>query len=706
MKLRLKVILLSTLIGVSWGEISARIIVPDMPSMTLPKDTTDYGEDTVDDEEGLTDQGPKRPPKDLVVNGYNALNDVMEGRYIPEGETFIKTPRWLRNFYIQGGVGYEKISAPDNIWEISPMIVGQLGIGKDFSKLHSARLMFHAATGYLRTEEQTYTKLGAKLEYLYNLSSYFAGYSPSRLFGLSAIVGVGAQFSQMTDKRATTFEGHVGAQLRFYTGPKAYISVEPYVGIGGDKMDMSGTRNWRNADMFFGANVNLVYYLDNHLSPESKRKLIESRHNRDQLSTDSLLESWQQPWFAQISNGISMMNSPALSQGSTMGPELSVSLGRWLSPVVGLRGTLYTRSNTWRELPTTDAEGKVSSVKLSESNITNGVRLEAMINPLGFLKNFYWDAPFGFYLMGGAEYGWVEKSQSQPLSCSMFGWGGGINLWYQFEHGMKVFLEPRLMHNEYRIPYTNNDWYKRYSDNYFTLNVGLAVEMRDDKRYYIHSYEDEYVTNRLRKIKVGIAGGTHFMQIKHSYSTGGGLGYNGLLFGEYHFDRLKSVRLGVEFVSLKRSSQTDFIDYNMDYPDQGNAPVERRGMWNHKYMFLLISPGAQIDLNYASKRYHPQRYRLYVFAGPTLAYVLKYSRQISELERLKLHHVVEPIDADKVGLGFGGHLGLKLTYDITPRISVLLQPTVYFLGTTKMPGIDFTKLKLLETINLGAQYSF
>ena len=665
-----------------------------------PSDTTSLGEDLDEDEDSVP-----RTRKN-VAEGYNAMKYVMEGRYVPEGDTFVKKPRWLRNFYIQGGFGFEKITPPDNIWEISPMISGQLGIGKDFSKLHSARLMFHAATGYLRTEEQTYTKLGVKLEYLYQLSSYFAGYNPSRLFGLAAIVGVGLQHSQMTDQKAMTFEGHVGAQLRFYTGPKAYISLEPYVGIGGDKMDMSGTRNWRKADVFYGANLNLVYYLDNHLSPESRLRLIARRHKRDQLSADSLLESWQQPWFAQITNGISMMNSPAVSQGSTMGPELSVSIGRWLSPVVGLRGTVYTRSNVWREIPTTDAEGKPSSVKLSEHNITNGVRLEAMINPLGFLRNFYWDAPFGFYLVGGAEYGWVEKTQSQPLSCSMFGWGGGINLWYQFESGMKVFLEPRLVHSEYRIPYTNNDWYKRYSDNYTTVNVGLAVELRDDKRYYIHNYEDEYVTNRLRKIRVGLAGGTHFLQIKQSYSTGGGLGYNGLLFGEYHFDRLKSVRLGVEFVGLKRSSQTDFIDYNMDYPDQENAPVNRRGMWNHKYMFLLISPGAQIDLNYASKRYHPQRCRLYLFAGPTMVYVLKYTRSLSELERLKLHHQVEPVDADKVGLGFGGHLGLKLTYNITPRISAFLLPTVYFLGTTKMPGIDFTKLKMMETINLGAQYSF
>jgi hypothetical protein len=239
-----------------------------------------------------------------------------------------------------------------------------------------------------------------------------------------------------------------------------------------------------------------------------------------------------------------------------------------------------------------------------------------------------------------------------------------------------------------------------------TLNLGLAVEMRDDDRYYLHNYESEYVTNRLRKITVGLGGGTHFMQLTKTYSIGTSMGYNGMLFGEYHFDRLKSVRLGVEFIGMKRASETAYIDYNMDYPDQGNAPVERTGMWNHQYQFILASLGGMLDLNYVARNFHPQKLRLYVFAGPTLAYVLKYTRELSELERLKLNHKVEPVDADKVGLSFGAHLGLKLQYAVNNKIGIFLTPTVYWMGNAKMPGIDFTNMKLMETVNLGAQYSF
>ena len=85
---------------------------------------------------------------------------------------------------------------------------------------------------------------------------------------------------------------------------------------------------------------------------------------------------------------------------------------------------------------------------------------------------------------------------------------------------------------------------------------------------------------------------------------------------------------------------------------------------------------------------------------------MKYTRQLSDTERLMLNHRIEPVDADKVGFGIGAHLGLKLEYRLTNRFSAVFLPTVYMLGTTKMPGIEFSRMKLMETFNLGVQYSF
>jgi hypothetical protein len=79
---------------------------------------------------------------------------------------------------------------------------------------------------------------------------------------------------------------------------------------------------------------------------------------------------------------------------------------------------------------------------------------------------------------------------------------------------------------------------------------------------------------------------------------------------------------------------------------------------------------------------------------------------MNEEERIMEHHQVVPVDADAGKVSFGAHLGFKLQYHWKKHICFHLTPTVYTLISTKMPGVDFTKLRLMETINVGAQYSF
>lgn len=693
-----------------FGSVAAAIVPEVVPELKVPKDTTRYGEDDEDDLDGIVKtEAEKYKPSDKSANQYNAINDLMEGRYLPQGETFRKRSKWMRDLYLQLGVGAEKITPPNKSFEISTMPMVQLGVGKALNRISSVRGMLHAAWGYQRDRDYSLHKFGLRAEYLYDLSSYFSGYNPTRLLNVSAILGVGAQYSKMENEGGVSGEMHLGGQLKFFTGPHAYIAAEPYVGFGTDQMDVSGKNNWRGTDIFYGANLNFVYYLRSNLTEESWKRLIVNRDSTDQISSDGRLESWQQPWFIQFATGPSLMQSPNLGMGETLGTEISLSGGKWLSPVLGLRATLFSRTNVWRKIQSEAMEASFHpAYAIDRHNVYTGFRLEAMVNPFGFIKKrFHWDKPYGLYIAAGMERGWVQKTQSEPLSCSSFGWGGGLNLWYQLTAGLKVSVEPRYMHNEYRIPYNNVAWYKRFKDDNYSINIGLTIEQRDDKRFYNHQYEYEFVVDKLRTYTVGLGGGLNFLQTEGAASKGTSVGLNGTLFGEYHFDRLKGVRLGVEFVNMgRRDNLTDYIDYNMDYPEEGNAPVHRKGMFRHKYQMMLFSLSGMVDLNYLMMHYRPQRFRLMAFAGPTVVYMMKYSCQIHEEERIMENHMVTPVDADAGKVSFGAHLGFKLQYHWKKHICFHLTPTVYSLVSTKMPGVDFTKLRLMETINLGVQYSF
>ena len=432
--------------------------------LTAPSDTTRYGEDSDEAENDTINRNPKN-----LAQGVDAITMVLERRYKAYNEYFTK--KWHDHLFIQAGIGFEQMVPPSEGYKFNTLGAVNLGVGKQFNKYNTVRLMFHGAWGYQQSKDRLFTKLGIRLDHNFSLTSYFSGYKPTRLLDISTLFGVGVQFSKLSyenilwekemakqiaewealgdyeeaqlirdnwpkNQHATSFEAHVGAQLKFFTGPQGYITVEPYVGIGGASTDLTEHRNWRKTDIFYGLNVNYIYYIHNNLSPRERLKYIRNRPVRDLLSTDSLLLSWQQPWFFEFSNGVNFLFDTELSDGKTIGPDISFGVGRWFSPVIGLRLTGAVD------------DGVVQDRGYAENmhNIYGGVRLEAIFNPFGFSKNFSWSDKFGAYLVGGFEYGWVKKYQTQTLSTRSEGFTGGVHLWAKLSDGLQLFLEPRYIH--------------------------------------------------------------------------------------------------------------------------------------------------------------------------------------------------------------------------------------------------------------------
>ena len=635
---------------------------------------------------------------------------------------------------------------PSEGYKFNTLGAVNLGVGKQFNKYNTVRLMFHGAWGYQQSKDRLFTKLGIRLDHNFSLTSYFSGYKPTRLLDISTLFGVGVQFSKLSyenilwekkmakqiaewealgdyeeaqlirdnwpkNQHATSFEAHVGAQLKFFTGPQGYITVEPYVGIGGASTDLTEHRNWRKTDIFYGLNVNYIYYIHNNLSPRERLKYIRNRPVRDLLSTDSLLLSWQQPWFFEFSNGVNFLFDTELSNGKTVGPDISFSVGRWFSPVIGLRLTGAVRQMTWRQRDVLFVDdGVVQDRGYAENmhNIYGGIRLEAIFNPFGFSKNFSWSDKFGAYLVGGFEYGWVKKYQTQTLSTRSEGFTGGVHLWAKLSDGLQLFLEPRYIHYNYKVPYTNVTWNKLYSDNSASVSVGLTVSTRS-RQFRSMDHDETRGGYPLRKIRVGIAGGFNFFQTTSNFDNSAGMGYNGKLVGEYHLDRLHSFRAIGEFVGMSRSGLSKFYDYNMDSEDPAKTVVTRQGMWDHNLKFALAGLGYQINLSNLLAGYHAKRRAdLSLFLGPSLLIPIDDKAVLSSEERVMVGHLVEPVEQFKTGsISFGGHLGVKLRMPLSSRISVIAEPTIYFLGNAKVPCVNsFKGFNYMETINAGLQYEF
>ena len=681
-------------------------------SYTVPSDTTRWGEDDDESEENQVERTQLN-----VAKGFNAHDYILENRFVPDGETFKLTTddatflnKLLQHTFVQLGMGAEKILPPPATeFEIDMLTNYRIGLGKQINRFNTFRLTFDASIGYQRAKNMTFRKMGVRLDHLYSLSSYMAGYNPSRLLDISTIFGIGLQQSSIRNNgEKMSFEGHAGLMGKFFTGPHAYVYAEPYIGMGGDQMDLSGERNWRGTDFFYGVNVGLIYYIKNNLSPQSRFRLIDNRLAHNELSnTDSLLMSWQQPWIFQMATGVALMSSPNLSMMDTLGSEMSFSVGKWLSPVIGFRGTLSSRKTAWQHHVTRAAEAPYHPQYTEVYNNTyRSVRLEAMLNPIGFMKRFNWNAPWGFYLLGGIELGELNKPQSEELNCRSQAYTGAVNIWWQPTEGLKLFVEPRYSRLVYRIPYTNVEWMGKYADDNITVNFGISMETRDIKHWYKEpSYEYQYLYDPFFKYTVGLGGGTNLSQTTISIKDGSSLGFDGLLFGEYHLDRLKSLRLGIEYIALRRSNLTDFTDLNMENPSEDYSPVPRYGLWHHKHNIIAVSPGFQVNLNQLLYDYQSAPMKLHGFIGPTVFLRMKPKSTISELERVALNHEVRLNIPQKMTFHIGAHVGLKLDYRINRHIGAFFSPTIYWINNMEIPGSKLTKLKIIETFNIGIQYN-
>ena len=704
-----------------------------------PRDTTDFGEDNDDVEPVQTAKDKKKEgeeKKEIQRTGFDALQYTLSRRHRAFGEEFGK--RWDDHLFLQAGVGMEKMAAPSDNYRINALTSVHLGVGKQFNRYNSARLLFQGAWGYQEGKDRLFTKYGARLEHLFSLSSYFSGFQPSRLLDISTIFGVGVQYSKLSfknilyeeemqkrmeqyeeegnkveaeiirqsipkDKSGMSLEGHMGLQLRFFTGPQGYANIEPYVGLATDKMDLSQNQNWRKIDVFYGVNFNYVYYIHNNLSQRERQYFIKRRQEHDMVDKDSmLLYTWQQPWFIEYSNGVNFLSNSQLGAGNSMGPDFSLSIGRWLSPAIGLRLTGSVHQTTWLKdfIATNNPEisSAVTGYEAYQHNIYTGIRLDAMLNPFGFFKSFTWEQPFGAYVVGGLEYGWVDKYQTKRLSTRSEAYSVGAHLWYKLSDGLHFFIEPRYMHYVYKLPYTEVDWNKNFTDDAITVSFGMQVATRAKK--FRHHEEDE-VFEPLRKIRAGLAGGFYEMHTKKNFEGDGGIGLNGKAFAEYHLTPLHAARLSFEFLPMKHSN---LVEYTVTNTSNGGYTI-KNGMWNHKFNLGLISLGYQVNLSNLFAGYPSwRRFDLSAFIGPTFIMPLGDNSNLSIDETLFEGEEVSMEEPLKVSSGLGAHLGFKLRFKMIPHISVFLEPTFYMFGSAKLPSVDFLTVKYLQTLNIGVQY--
>ena len=701
------------------------ILCTFIPSLSMGQGMRQQDVDPLDtlDEEELqaikdTVQLPRRNLAREKTDQVNLQDYVLNDRYSPSHHTFEK--HWYDHLYVGAGMGFEKIVPMNSDYKFKTLTQVNIHVGKQYTKRSGLRLSVGGAWGYQQDKELWLAHVTGKLDYLHNLSSQFFGYNPARRVEVSLLFGMGLDYSWMKEsQKKIAPEAHFGLQLKCYTGPLGTLNLEPYIGIGSDNMDLSGTKNWHGYDAFYGINLNYSFFFIDNLSKEARLTLLQSRMADDRLVSPTTLERWRTPWFFEAATGPATCKSDFLSGTKTMGHQVSLSVGRWLSPVIGFRVSAISRSTRWLEENVERTAVEASNYGASYNKHYVSGRVDGLLNPFGFFRSFKWNAPYGAYLTFGTEFGMLTQYETEGTKTRVHSeaYGIGAHLWGKITDDLQGFIEPRYQYNVYTIPYKNVERRHRYGENGWGIDIGLTMLIRSEKFHDIYRMDDtqNYIYRDVRGVRLGLAGGFSLLQKKEKYYTGGGMNWNGMFFAEYRFNHLHSVRLHADLLNLNTNH---VLDYTLSGVNEAGAAFSEvhagnaAGLFDINRRLLIGAVNYEVSLtNLCSGRIRSRKVELEGFIGPAVGFVVsqktKYSGVFGGDYSAKGYSTSASI-AENKKMMLGADAGLKLSAHIWNGISVFLTPTIYVLHTKDdLVGantVGVGKFRLYETINLGVQY--
>ncbi len=672
------------------------------------------------------------------VPSFDVQTKILDGRHTYKGDQFSK--RWKDNISILAGLGLERIDPPNETYEFEPVTSGMLGVAKDIDARNTFRLSGRMGVGFLHEKDIVLRTYAIQFDHLFNLSSYFNGYRPDRLLEFSTLLGIGFHRSRLGGHNSTTstaWEAHAGLQLKFYAGPRSTIQLEPYVKYATNGYDLDRTRKSRFYDFAYGVNLHFSYYLNMNLShkenagdfrvhydksglrDKSGKELYDEKYRQSVIkrkedteyhrtfASDSALAVWRSPWFVEFGGGLSMLTNGGWNMWKTRQPSLAISAGKWFSPAIGLRISGEASFNKWNT-HTTAATEVTPEYRVDYNGGYIGVRADGIINVLGLRRNYNWQTPVGLNLLMGLQLGRIGKFEDGPhLSTYFVAYSAGGQLWARLSDDLRVFVEPSYTHYTYRIPYSNVNWNKKFSDDVLAVRLGITMLMNKSayRQQQLSTYSQEQDMSK-NHFYVGLGGGINTLIRKYQNHNNTLLNPNGMAYGGYRFTHVHGAELGFQYLA---TSNTDFTTY-LDRNPQANFISTRRGLWQRTYYTGLASLNYVCSLSSLFSAYTPERRcSLDFFTGPVYALRFGETDKLDESEHATSGNERIVKDQTSFYMRFGWNAGFNLQCRVSRRgdFNLFFRPAFYYFSTNKIFNIsDNPNVTALLTFNAGLQYTF
>ena len=513
--------------------------------------------------------------------------------------------------------------------------------GYRFNKIHGIRLQaewmkevqaFFDSYGS-GIEKFTYNNYLLSTDYQINLFNAMAGYDPLRRWNVYVYAGP----TLLLGDGGAAFAANVGGMVTYNITPNLSLFYSHTV------YRMPKTRYphhmvySRDGIFTNNLNVGIMYNFD-----------------RD---NNIFAAASQRRFFFEYGFGPAYTGRTPLRFRNTRGFDANASIGWWFSSAFALRGGVHVTNADWQ---TTQYANEDTKLLVG----TRGIAADLLINPLGFVKDYNWEMPFGFNLVGGYEFGQGKRTMT-PYADSFEGnytaLRGGVQLWARLANGLRFTLEPMV--SSVKLKGVNG-----YNYNEYALKAGVAVLFkRQADRNYPDVPSDE-VRNIPKKgyfLGVGMGWSNTIWDWRFSGYQHGVL-KNATIFGGYHFNELHGIRL-----------QSEWMREKIAFPGNGSLTAIKPNNY-------LLSLDYQFNLYNYMAGYDPScRWNVYLYGGPTLA-------------------------VGDGGTKLAANVGGMVTYNLTPDVSLFYSHTIYRFNKHYYPtSLVYTRDgTYTNNLNIGVMYSF
>ena len=513
--------------------------------------------------------------------------------------------------------------------------------GYRFNKIHGIRLQaewmkevqaFFDSYGS-GIEKYTYNNYLLSTDYQINLFNAMAGYDPLRRWNVYVYAGP----TLLLGDGGAAFAANVGGMVTYNITPNLSLFYSHTV------YRMPKTRYphhmvySRDGIFTNNLNVGIMYNFD-----------------RD---NNIFAAASQRRFFFEYGFGPAYTGRTPLRFRNTRGFDANASIGWWFSSAFALRGGVHVTNADWQ---TTQYANEDTKLLVG----TRGIAADLLINPLGFVKDYNWEMPFGFNLVGGYEFGQGKRTMT-PNADSFEGnytaLRGGVQLWARLANGLRFTLEPMV--SSVKLKGVNG-----YNYNEYALKAGVAVLFkRQAERNYPDVPSDE-VRNIPKKgyfLGVGMGWSNTIWDWRFSGYQHGVL-KNATIFGGYHFNELHGIRL-----------QSEWMREKIAFPGNGSLTAIKPNNY-------LLSLDYQFNLYNYMAGYDPScRWNVYLYGGPTLA-------------------------VGDGGTKLAANVGGMVTYNLTPDVSLFYSHTIYRFNKHYYPtSLVYTRDgTYTNNLNIGVMYSF